>query len=134
MSSNEGENEPAGKSQSPSSRGNEKDNDDGSTSSKNSNDSNSEAGSTQDIVLSLRDPTYLHVMHRYFKKLGSRTNPNNPDFTEAIAAKEVFDMFKNKEGKFLKFKNARSCDGGYIEVDDDEAMDSECDNLITSCV
>ena len=124
-----------GKSQSPSSRGNEKDNDDGSTSSKNSNTSDSEYESTKDIVLSLRDPTYLHVLHQYFKKLGSKTNPNNPDFTEATAAQEVFDMFKNKEGKFLKLKNARNFDGGFIEADDDEALDSEYDKLlITSCV
>ena len=91
--------------------------------------------STKDIVLSLRDPTYLHVLHQYFKKLGSKTNPNNPDFTEATAAQEVFDMFKNKEGKFLKLKNARNFDGGFIEADDDEALDSEYDKLlITSCV
>jgi len=118
----------------PSSRSNERDNNDGSTSSKNSNASDSEAGSTHDIVLSLRDPTYLHVMHRYFKKLGTRTNPNNPDFTEAMAAKEVFEMFKNKEGKFLKLKNPRIYDDGCIEVDDDEAMESKYDNLITSCM
>ncbi|KAL7446120.1 hypothetical protein ACHAXM_010061, partial [Skeletonema potamos] len=62
-------------------------------------------------------------MHRYFKKLGARTNPNNPDFTEAMAAKEVFEMFKNKEGKFLKLKNPRIYDDGCIEVDDDEAIE-----------
>ena len=90
--------------------------------------------STNDIVLSLRDPTYLRVMHQYFKKLGSRTNPNNPDFTEAMAAKEVFNIFKNRHGKFLKLKNAHSFEGGFIEVDDEDAMDSkyEYDHLIAS--
>jgi len=124
MSSKEGDNEAAVKSQSPSSLG-KKDDDNGSASSKTSNTSDSEDDSTSasDIVLSLRDPTYLHVMQQYFKKLGSRSNPNNPDFTEAIAAKEVFDMFKNKNGKFLKLKNPYSMEGGLIEVDDDDAMD-----------
>ncbi|KAL7501644.1 hypothetical protein ACHAWT_009456 [Skeletonema menzelii] len=109
MSSKEGDNEVT--------MGTEKDNE------YDSDASISDDGSTNGIVLSLRDPTYLCVMHQYFKKLGSRTNPNNPDFTEAMATKEVFDIFKNKHGKFLKLKNARSFEGGFIEVDDEDAMD-----------
>ena len=119
MSSKEGGNEPAaGKSQSPS-----KEKDDDVRSSSSSGDS-AGAGSTNDVVLSLRDPAYLDVLHRYFRKLGSRSNPN-PGFTEADAAKEMFDMFNKKGGKFLKLKNSRSIDKGYIEVDDEEALDSE---------
>lgn len=84
------------------------------------------SSSSSDIVLSLKDPTYLHVLHRYFRKLGSKSNPTDPNFTEAQAAEEIFDMFNNKGGKFLKFKNARiGMDGGTIEVDEDEAIDSE---------
>ena len=102
------------------------------SSADNSNESSDK--STKDIILSLTDPTYKEVMHKYFKKLGSKTNPN-PHITDAIAAQEVLDMFKNKEGKFLKLKNPRSVEGGYVEVDDDEALDSEYDihtYLITS--
>ena len=101
-----------------------KDDDDRSSSS--SDNSDSSEGGASSIVLSLKDPTYLHVLHRYFRKLGSRSNPTDPNFTEAQAAEEIFDMFNNKGGKFLKFKNARiGMDGGTIEVDEDEAMDSE---------
>lgn len=101
---------------------------DGSNSSKTSDTSDSEEEpTTNDAILTLRDPTYLGVLHQYFKKLGPKTSPNDPDFTEAMASKEVFDMFKNKGGKFLKLKNGRSFEGGYIEVDDDEAMESEYD-------
>lgn len=114
-----------------------KDDDDRSSSSDNSDSSE---GGASSIVLSLKDPTYLHVLHRYFRKLGSRSNPTDPNFTEAQAAEEIFDMFNNKGGKFLKFKNARiGMDGGTIEVDEDEAMDSEYifyvlyDEMITSC-
>jgi len=123
MSSKEGDNEAA------TSHDIEKDNDDGPNSSKTSNTSDLDEEPTNDVVLTLRDPTYLNVLHQYFKKLGPKTSPNNPDFTEAMAAKEVFDMFKNKGGKFLKLKNGRTFEGGYIEVDDDEAMDSEYDYL-----
>jgi len=115
-----------------------KDDDDRSSSS--SDNSDSSEGGASSIVLSLKDPTYLHVLHRYFRKLGSRSNPTDPNFTEAQAAEEIFDMFNNKGGKFLKFKNARiGMDGGTIEVDQDEAMDSEYifyvlyDEMITSC-
>ena len=84
----------------------------------------SDGESTNDVVLSLRDPAYLRVMHQYFKKLGSRSNPN-PDFTESDATKEVFDMFKKKDGKFLKLSNPRNYEGGFYEVDDEDALDSE---------
>ena len=100
-------------------------NDDGSTSSKNSDSSDSEDESTGDVVLSLKDPTYNHIMHQYFIKLGTKANPNNPEYTDAVAAKEVYDIFKKKDGKFLKYRNPRCARSGYVKVNDDDALESK---------
>ena len=69
-----------------------KDDDDRSSSSSSDNSDSSEGGASS-IVLSLKDPTYLHVLHRYFRKLGSKSNPTDPNFTEAQAAEEIFDHY-----------------------------------------
>ena len=77
------------------------------------------------IILSLTDPTYKEVMHKYFKKMGPKTKSidvTKP--TEAEEAVEVLNEFKGMagKGKFMKLENWRDPSSDYVEVDDDEAV------------
>jgi hypothetical protein len=69
-------------------------------------------------------------MERFFKRLGPKTKttdvPDESKLTEVEAAREVFNMFKNKGGRFCKLENWRDTDNWQVvEVGNDEAMKSE---------
>ena len=75
------------------------------------------------IVLSLTDPTYKEVMHKYFKKMGAKVKKvDESKSTEADEAVKALNEFKNIAGKFLKLDNWRDPNSDYLEVDDDEAL------------
>ena len=81
----------------------------------------------QDTVISLSDPTYRHIMEVYFRKLGPKTTKkkNKSKLTEAEAAEEVFNMFKNKGGRLLKRSNWRDSNSPVLAIDEAEARQSE---------
>lgn len=83
------------------------------------------------IILSLLDPTYKEVMHKYFRKMGSKTKViDETKPTEAEEAVEVLNEFKRLSGKFMKLENWRDPNSDYVEVDDDEAVKKVKTDLI----
>jgi 6-pyruvoyl-tetrahydropterin synthase len=95
----------------------------------------------EDSILSLSDPTYRHILEGFFIRLGpkmkgKKTKVNESELTEAEAAEEVFNIFKNKGGRLLKRqkdwreKNA----SGVVAVDDEEARKSKYHTMTGDCL
>src|SRR5210317_1276080 len=85
----------------------------------------------EDSIISLSDPTYRHILEGFFKRLGPKTKGkkkkvNELELTEAEAAEEVFNIFKNKGGRLLKRqKDWREKNASVVAVDDEEARKSK---------
>lgn len=77
-----------------------------------------------DVVLSLKDPIYKHVMVGFFKKLGGKTAGND---AEKEAAREALNSFKNrKSGETTRFfkPESRYASKTFVEVDEKGALES----------
>lgn len=73
------------------------------------------------IILSLTDPTYKEMMHKYFRKMGPKSNKSQ--LSDADEAVEMLKEFKSmSSGKFMKIENWRDPSSDHVEVDDDEAV------------
>jgi hypothetical protein len=87
-------------------------------------------GDLEDSILSLSDPTYRHVLEGFFVRLGPKTKGkkkvNESELTEAEAAEEAFNIFKNKGGRLLKRqKDWREKNASVVAVDDEKARKSK---------
>lgn len=78
-----------------------------------------------DIILSLRDPNYKHVIFTANQKLG--THPNRDNDEEMRVKEEVFNMLKISGGRFMCYQNGKRPQEGLIEVDEKTARKSECE-------
>jgi len=83
-----------------------------------------------DVIVSLKDPSYKQIMEEYFKKLGAKTNQKKKgELTEKEAADKVFGILKNKGDRFVKLTNPHNLDSRYTEIDDEEALKKICRDL-----
>jgi hypothetical protein len=88
-------------------------------------DKDGDGANKEDIILSLSEATYR------LQRLGPKTKrtvaPDRSKLTEAEAAEEVFNMFKNKGGRFCKLdKNWRDTEKRkVIELGEEDALKSE---------
>ena len=90
----------------------------------------------EDSILSLSDPTYRHILEEFFIRLGPKTKGkkvNESELTEAEAAEEVFNIFKNKGGRLLKRQSLRNA-SGVVAIDDEEARKSKYHTMTVDCL
>jgi len=86
----------------------------------------SKSSSKEDVIVSLKDPSYKQIMEEYFKKLGPKTNQiEEGKLTEREAADGVFNKLKSKGGRFVRLTNPHNLNEGYAEIDEDEAWNSK---------
>ena len=79
-----------------------------------------------DVIVSLRDTNYRQIMEEYFRKLGAKTSQKkNGRLTEREAAEEVYGKLKKKGDRFVRLMNPHNLDGGFIEINDEEALKSK---------
>ena len=79
-----------------------------------------------DVLVSLRDTSYKEIMEEYFRKLGVKTNQKERgELTEQMAAREVHEKLKKRGDRFVRLTNPHNLDGGFIEIDDEEALKSK---------
>lgn len=94
----------------------------------------------EDSILSLSDPTYKHILEGFFIRLGpkmkgKKKKVNESELTEAEAAEEVFNIFKNKGGRLLKRqKDWREKNASVVAVDDEEARKSKYHTMTGDCL
>ena len=79
-----------------------------------------------DVIVSLKDPSYKQIMEEYFRKLGAKTSQKkNGGLSEREAAEEVYGKLKKKGDRFVRLTNPHRLEGGYTEIDDQEALKSK---------